>query len=63
MIGVITKKGTSDIIVQRASQFNDENKKTEQEKEELKENKLLNIVFLENDYYCFEPCNSDANKY
>lgn len=29
----------------------------------MKENKLLNIVFYEGEYYLYEPCNQDANKY
>lgn len=65
ILGVMTKKGQSQVIVKPASQYT-EKSKSKQEESESEDNsslKLVNLVYNEGTYYAFEGKNKDANKF
>lgn len=58
IIGLIVKKGPSDIVIKKASEYSDKQNITDQECDDevpKKDNKLANVIFTEGDYYLFEP--------
>ncbi len=65
---IISKKGPNNVVMHKAS-FHDDRLDTEQSKKadamikNRENNKLVNIVYNDGEYYVYEPQNADSNKY
>ena len=64
---IISKKGSNNVVMHKASYYDDRVPTEDREKpasmKNVDNNKLVNIVYNEGEYFVFEPKNPDANKF
>lgn len=63
-LDLVLKKGQQDVVVERAVDY-DESKRTEaaEQVQLTKNNKLINIIYNEGEYYVTEPKNLDSSRH